>query len=685
MTSTRPSRLRSSTVTAAVGRPSADALIGLCLAGALILLAFITTGGFDESITVSGTNTWSQVVITVLGAGACAAMLVLGGRGHAWGGVTVALFAALTAMTALSITWSVQPDDSWQAANLTVAYLAAFAGAAALARLMPERWRALVGAIALTTVVLSAYALLRKIFPQASDTFGRLQTPFGYWNAIGAVAAMGIPPCLWQFRRRDTGPIARGLAVPALAILFSVVVLSYSRSAAIVALLAMACSVGFAPRRLSATAALALSAAGAAVICGWALSHPVLTTDYQPFSLRTSAGHTFGIVLLVCLLALTAAGIATARASERIALSDALRRRIGTVLLVGVAVVPVLGVAALAESSRGLSGQISHAWQSLTSTNARVGDTASRFGTLGSSRPLYWHEGISVGEHALLHGVGALGYATASTRYATNFHVAIHAHSYVIQTFADLGLIGLGLTLALLIAWGIAAARAVALPTRWAAVAQDAVPEREGLVALGLVVIVFGVQSTFDWTWYFEAVTVPALLCAGWLAGRGPLSIPVGRAARRAPILARPAVGGAVTALAAVAMVGGWLIWQPLRSADAVTSSETAASQGHLAAAFHDARSAASLDPLALEPRFVLSSLYQASGDLAAARSELVRAVRLQPDNSVSWLQLGSFDLQNHQPGLALPSLQRAYMLDPTSLTTFTILRQAQSQLSAGG
>ena len=69
-------------------------------------------------------------------------------RAGAWGGVTLLLFAALAALTFASIAWSVQPDNSWVEANRTVAYLAAFAAALALARLLPERWPALLGALA---------------------------------------------------------------------------------------------------------------------------------------------------------------------------------------------------------------------------------------------------------------------------------------------------------------------------------------------------------------------------------------------------------------------------------------------------------------------------------------------------------------------------------------------------------
>jgi O-Antigen ligase len=676
---TRPDAI--SPLPASGGGAIGEVAIAVGLAAALIVLAAVTTGGVDESTTVSGAGTWAEIVITLLGAGAVATALVVGGPGRLWGGTTVALFAALAALTALSIVWSVQPDDSWQAANLTLSYLAAFAGAAALARLAPDRWRSLVGAIAIVSVGLSAYALLRKVYPPAGETLGRLQTPLGYWNAIGVMAAIGIAPCLWLWSRRDSNPVLRGMTVPAVAILITVVVLSYSRSAAVAAAVAVGCWIVLVPRRLTAAAVLGLGGLGAAIITGWALSKPGLTGNHQPFAVQTSSGHTFGIVLLICLVTFTAIGIAAARTKG--SLSDSARRRLGTMLVIAVALVPVAAVAALAASSRGLPGEISHAWNSLTNVNSITSDTASRFGSLGSSRPLYWSEGIKVGEHALFKGVGALGFATARTRYTDQTGFVVHAHSYPVQTFADLGLLGLVLSLALLVSWGVSAARALAWRTPWRSLGDGEAAEREGLIAMLLVVIAFGVQSAIDWTWFFPGVAVPVLLCAGWLSGRGPLRSPGGIAARRASLLARPAVAAGVTTIAAVSLLLAWLIWQPLSSADSIASAENAAVSGDTSAAFADARDAAGSDPLALQPLFVLSELYQSVRDEPAARAELVKAVQLQPENSQSWYQLGSFDLANHQARRALPSLQRAFALDPTVPQTGIALAQAQAGAKA--
>ncbi len=66
------------------------------------------------------------------------------------------------------------------------------------------------------------------------------------------------------------------------------------------------------------------------------------------------------------------------------------------------------------------------------------------------------------------------------------------------------------------------------------------------------MVLAFGIQSAVDWTWFFSGIAIPALLCAGWLAGRGPLASPVGRAAPREPIISRPGAAAPVTGLVAL-------------------------------------------------------------------------------------------------------------------------------------
>jgi hypothetical protein len=661
-----------------------DLIAGLAVAVALVALVFLTSSSIDQ--TVTGENTWSEIVITFLGAGACAAVVLVGGRGRAWGAPAVALFAAFTAFAALSILWSQQPDWSWFGANQLLSYLGAFAGAVAAARLAPQRWPVLVGGVATAMTVLCAYSLLAKVFPStlaAANTYGRLLAPFRYWNAIGVAAALGLAPALWAATRPSGSTMLRALTIPAMTLMMTVIVLSYSRSAALVGVIAVAAWVAIVPLRLRSALMLALSGVCSAPLVIVALNDRSLTVDNVPLQAQDTAGHAFGPVLLGILLVAVGLGVAVSMAMTRVTVAESVRRRIGTVLLALVALLPVAAVAALAASSRGLFGQISHAWQSLVSTHSVVFDTPGRIAQLGSSRPAYWHQALDVGSHALLKGVGELAYGIARLHYTTSIEKTDQAHSYVFQTFADLGLIGVVLAAALLAAWCRAAVRPLAIRTRWAALTSGQSSERRGLVAMAIVVLTFGIQSCLDFTFYFPGVTIPVLLCAGRLAGRGPLAAPVGRReAPRVPVVERPGAAALVTALVAAALIGAWVMWQPLRSAQAL-----AAAENQPATAFASARTAASRDPLAIEPLDLLSVLYRDANDPDAARAELVKATQLQPQNPQPWLWLGQLELATGHPKDAINAMLQVFGLnqpvDTTRLTANAVIIKAQAQLAA--
>ena len=241
-------------------------------------------------------------MITLLGARTCATMLVLvpprggrGGSGAAGAGRRWPCSRPDRVHRAL-IAWSVQPDDSWQATNLTLAYLgrvhrrcgAGTAGAGPMASAGggdrgderdPECLRAAGEGV--------------PGLARGGDTSGRLQAPLGYWNATGVMAALGLAPCLWAWARARSRSL-RALAVPAVAILIAVVVLSYSRSAVLVAVLSAGGWAAFVPRRLHAAALLALSAAGAAVIAAWALVAPGADQRRGSLAARPRRSHVRG-------------------------------------------------------------------------------------------------------------------------------------------------------------------------------------------------------------------------------------------------------------------------------------------------------------------------------------------------------------------------------------------------------
>jgi hypothetical protein len=687
-------------------RPSPDFLPALLIAAAIVALAMISAGGVDN-VTATAGNTWTEIAVTVLGAATVGVVLVVGPPGRRWGAATVALMGALTVLECASIAWSYASDNSWLAAGQAVSYLAAFAAAASAARVAPGRWRALLGGFAIAMTFLCGWSLLVKVFPStlaSTNSIGRLLAPFGYWNAIGLCGAIGLPACLWVAARRDGGRLVAGLAAPALCLLLSVDVLSYSRSADAAGVVALALWLIFAPVRLRSIVMLVIGALGATVISAWMLTHDALKNGSTSLAAQDHAGHTFGLVIAVVLVLVTVCGFWAASAVDRVCVPAAVRQRTGWAL-VGLLVLGVLcAIGAFAASSRGLTGEVSHVWTDLTTTNAHVSDSAAgRVFQLGSSRPTYWHQAIDVGEHALFKGVGFLGFGVARLRYTTNPSVVSEAHGYLFETFADLGLLGVVLTLGLLVSWLVAAARPFALRTRTASLDLHRAAEREGIIALTAIVVAFGVQSTLDWTWFFAGVTVPVLLCAGWLAGRGPLvtakaGVETRDVAATGParptesegpggwldrLAARPAAAATVILLIAATIAVGWMQWRPLHSAQQLTQSE---SESSTADAFPLARSATSSDPLSIAPYQWLCSLQMDVHDGAAARAELVEARNLQPQNPVTWLNLGLFDFHHRQIALAQPEFQRALDLDltpdPTRATGISGVVQSRAILA---
>jgi O-Antigen ligase len=657
--------------------PTGDFLVGASLALALVLISFLASGGIDLA-----PNTWVQVALFVLGAASAIAAVVYGARGRAWGLGALLLFGALAALTYASIGWSVQPAQSWLEANRTLSYLAAFAIALMAARIMPTRWRGLLGGLAVATTVVSGYALLVKVFPATFDpldTFGRLLQPLGYWNAVGLFAALGIPACLWAGARRDPAPLLRAVSVPAIAILVATLVLSYSRGALAAAVIGTAFWFACVPLRLRGALVLLLGLAGGGAIAAWALATHGISADNVALPARTSAGHAFGLVLIVVLLLTAVAGVGGVFALDRFTLSADLRRRIGTALVGLVALVPVAGIGALAASSRGFTGEVSHIWNTLTNPNGglNVNDKPGRLVDLSNSRPHYWSVALKIGEHHLLAGVGALGFATAQSQYPAptsnpDHEFVGHAHGYLFQTFADFGLVGVVLSLGLLLAWTFASVRPLGLAwlgrgphaprpppeSPWSA-------ERSGMLTLFAVVLTFGVHSLIDWTWFIPATAIAGLICAGWLAGRGPLAAPVGRRERRRAPSRTPSAAITVASVVVIAVAGVWVTVQPLRSADAYAAAQTAAIGGDAATALTDARSSAAEDPVSIDPLTLMSQIYTALRNQAAARRELVDAVSRQPSNPTTWEQLGCYDLGQHRTSPAATEFRRALILAP--------------------
>ena len=121
-------------------RPGPELLFGAALAAALTAVGLRAGGGLALDPT-----TKVEITLDVVG-GVLAALAVLAvSTRRWWGGITIGLFAVLAGLTALSITWSIQPSDSWLEANRTFSYLFVFAGAVTLVAHGRRWWSALLG------------------------------------------------------------------------------------------------------------------------------------------------------------------------------------------------------------------------------------------------------------------------------------------------------------------------------------------------------------------------------------------------------------------------------------------------------------------------------------------------------------------------------------------------------------
>ncbi len=686
-------------------RLSGDAALATGVAAALALLAFTAQGG-----TALGPNTYAQVLLVVAGCGLGAAAIAAPSR-HArpaplHGAWTLALFGAFTVVTALSIVWSLDAAASWLETNRTLSYLAVLGGAVALVRLVPGRWAAVLHGVALGCVVVCGYALLTKVFPEAlaaDEVYARLRAPFGYWNAVGLMAASGIPPLLWLAARRSGHAGVNVLAYPGLGVLIVCLMLAYSRGALLALVAGLVCWFAVVPLRLRGAAALLASGLAAGGVVAWAFGQPGLTEDRLEAASRADAGLQLGVLLLLMVVVLAAAGLAIGFAAAARPPRERTRRLAGAVLLAGVVVALIGGIAGVA----GSPGGFSEAWSGLTDPDARTpANTPNRLTETASVRARYWDEAFDVHALSPLVGVGADAYGLVRRRFR-DFPLDVqHAHGWVPQTLADVGWVGLAVSLAALAAWLAAAAAAVGLRRRDRRLVWDA--ERVGLATLATVVVVFGVHSALDWTWYIPANAVLALLCAGWVAGRGPLRDrlaaegPTGvvPAAERAGLIGPQPVWGvrerlvrwrpspSRTALAVLVLAGGmaisWTTVQPLRAEHAGDAATTRLQVGATEAAEDIAAIGTRRNPLSPQPLWELAGVRATRGDLRGAERALERAVEVQPANSEGWRRLGRFQLSAlGAPQQALTAFQTALYLDPKSAGAASDVLETRQALAA--
>jgi O-antigen ligase/polysaccharide polymerase Wzy-like membrane protein len=472
-------------------------------------LAFFSGGYFDEACLIATLGAWALVLVAAI---VSPRPLPTSAPGR----IAVGALALLAIWTGASIAWAPLSQQATASLVRTLLYLGALIAAAALLRSAGTR-RAVEPALAAGALVVIGYGLSERLLPgvielnRSLTADGRLEQPITYWNAEGALAAMGFVLCA-----RLAGTPARSaplrVAAAAAAVPLGVgVYLSFSRGAIAAAVVGLIVLLAAAPTwpQLRAIVATTTPAVVAAAV---AAALPGVASLDGTLGDREGEG---AIMLAVLVAAMLAAALAQARLARRdrpaaaapatptrSASAPAVRdpgdadrlpwaHRITLLAAAAVAAGLILLVVA-GLSERGGDDGLSQ----------RRG--AARLASVESQRYEYWRVGLDAFAAHPLVGVGAAGFRVEWLRERSKPDTALEVHSLPLEMAVELGLVGL-LCFGLFIG-GVAVASARALRANE--------PPAAGAVG---AVTVFALHAAIDWDWQLPAVTLPALVLAGAL------------------------------------------------------------------------------------------------------------------------------------------------------------------------
>ncbi len=600
---------------------------------------------------IAGLGAWLVVV----------ALLVLGGASRTTLGPpfywTAGLIGGLALFSALSSLWSGSVELSVIEADRVLAYLGFFIAAFLVAQTSERRQRFAEGlAIALALVAL--LGLCSRLLPHvlevgnALGTGPRLRYPLGYWNANGAVCGVAIAMLLWSSRQASWSWL-RWLSVGLMPAVLLTLYFTYSRGGLLSLVVGVGCLLALSRDRLWLLGTLAAAAAGVAPAIFAVQDRRDLADN-----IANQAAVDQGVTVLLVLLAGTALTLLAfwlVRKVERREgplVGRALAASRSPALLGGIALTAVLAAIVVAIAAGG------RAWDQFSSPDVFFPDSApeQHFGDLsGAGRHDFWRVSIDAFGDDPLKGQGA-GVYQFSWEQDRSIQMAIHdAHSLYLEAFAELGLVGGLLVLAMVGAalwWGFAAWRA----------ADGADRERNAVLLAVLLALAVGVA--FDWFWELAAMGAIFFIAAGVLVSA--------RCAQLAPRSRRAAMkrsegrryglalaGLGMAWIAALALVGPLLVEREIKA------SQSAAAEGDIASAISHADTARSIEPWAASPYVQLGLIAEFQTDYPVAVARLTQAIDREDGNwQLYYLRSGMRAEAGDSAG-AEADLERARQLNP--------------------
>ncbi|MBI2691325.1 MAG: O-antigen ligase family protein [Solirubrobacterales bacterium] len=593
--------------------------------------------------------------------------------------ILMALFAGVTA---LSVEWSLVPNASLIDAIRLISYTCVLALAALAAQLHQDRAREILLGAGLAALLIVLYALLSRavpgLFPD-SDSYARLRLPFGYWNAVGSVSAIGLLIALWTGTNRHVSKRLEIISFPAGGLFVVALMLSQSRGALLALALVLGAWLLLIPRRLRTAGWLAIVGVASLVVVAWAYNKTALSIDDAPFAERKSTGFQLTIALIVLSGILAGAGALVHSRRRSHPLLAQQRWKIGRILLILLAISPFATVVGVGVGTEQGFSTISDGATGFFSTGTTApSNSPDRLTETSSLRGRYWSDAYKVFESHTKRGTGGDTYAVARLPYRTDQTNAAHAHGMVPQVASDLGAIGLLVLFGLTAVWLLAAFKiagaCLRAPWLWL---READETRLASVGLMLVALLFGLHSAIDWVWFIPGVAFFGLLGGGWTLGSPAAHSSVAEPATE------PSRGRRlqIVRAAAIALVGisiAYGIYQPVR-AERKIAAGYAVVENDPAKALKLGNDAIRLDPTSADA-FILVSVAQSNGGRQqAAEATLAELSAQQPGNPETWLRLSQFRLVTlDDPDGAIRALRPVFFQSPNNVQAANLLATAR-------
>jgi hypothetical protein len=458
------------------------AVLTAAAAGVLLaptVLAFFSGGYFARPRLIAAIVIWALVLALAL-AGPAPLPRSTPGR-LALGGLV-----GLAAWSGLSILWAPQAGPAVQSVQRLVLYVGVLIAAIGALR-DPRLQRVVEPALAAGAAIVIGYGISGRLLPglieleSSRSAGGRLEQPLTYWNAEGALAAVGLVLCARLAGDRSRPAALRLAAAAAAPALAAGVYLSYSRGALAVAVLGLLVLVAIAPSRAQLRAAAAVLVAGVFVaVC-------VELLDGVTRVAGASRAGDGALLLAALILAAVVTALVVARTGDEPAAAPRWSSWLTPAAWAATAAVAVgLVIGGIAERP---------------DERDPAGAGATRLTTVSSNRYEYWRVAVGAFADHPVAGAGAGAFRVVWLQERPIAETVRDTHSLVFEVLAELGLVGL-LALAALCVGTVGAARRA--PRALAA----------GPVA---ALAVFSLHAAIDWDWQMPAVTIPALVLAGLL------------------------------------------------------------------------------------------------------------------------------------------------------------------------